>query len=99
MPDCLIKFKCMLNMKYGLFILPVFHTMNYRNIIMVDYASMFNRGPRTLISLSGRDKRKALIMSESLEAYLRELHLKFTNGYFYTRNNIITSFPSDVRLE
>lgn len=74
LPDCLYKFKSMLASKLGILILPVFHNINYRAVTFIDYTNMLGRGPHTLVEMSGRDKKKCLIISESLENYMQELH-------------------------
>ena len=76
------------------------HTMSYRNIYVIDYQNIFKRGNTAIVSLSGKDKQKCLVLAESLEDFMANLYNKFTNSYFYkSKSNVIHTFPSDVKNE
>lgn len=74
--------------------------MSYRHMVFIDYSNIFQRGNSALVSMSGKDKQKCLVVAESLENFMCELYNKMTSGYFYRNpKNEIQSFPADVKNE
>jgi len=97
-PEAIPRFESLFKTKYGLESLPIFHVSGYRNAILLDKCNSFNRGSTSLISMSGKDKQKCLIVSESIEAYFREQYRRFTTDFYFKNNNMIQTFPNDVTL-
>jgi hypothetical protein len=47
----------MLTQRYKFEVLPIFHTLGYRHILLLDWENKFGLGPSALISFGGSDKK------------------------------------------
>lgn len=80
-PSSLLNFRMIMLYKQGINCFPFAHTNRYRQLKFIDINNTFGQGHNAIISVTGTDRSKAVVVAPSIKHYLTRhyMHLKNDN--------------------
>lgn len=92
-PSSIMTFRSILEMKARLKAFPFTQLNRYKQMSVIDLNNIFGRGPNSIVSITGTDKSKVLMIAPSLEAFLTKHHNMLKDDNLFVHNGEIHSFP------